>query len=90
MTPKAQREKVNPTIDSKIHTTTIRIPNELHHEVKIVLDEGAFGSLNELLVAAVQNLLKARRVKAVDQQFARMAEDELASKRLWRLRATLW
>ena len=76
MTPKAQREKSNPIIDSKIHMTTVRIPRELHNEVKAVLDEGAFGSFNELLVAAVQNFLKVLRDRAVDAQFARMAEDE--------------
>jgi len=76
MTPKAQRENANPITDNKIHTTTVRIPSELHTEVRAVLDEGAFGSFNELLVAAVQNLLKVRRERAVDQQFARMAEDE--------------
>jgi Arc/MetJ-type ribon-helix-helix transcriptional regulator len=76
MAPKAQREKANHIIDSKIHTTTVRISNELHNEVKAVLDGGAFGSFNELLVAAVQNLLRARRERAVDQQFAQMAEDE--------------
>jgi Arc/MetJ-type ribon-helix-helix transcriptional regulator len=76
MTSKAQRENANPITDSKIHTTTVRIPSELHNEVKTVLDGGAFGSFNELLVAAVQNLLKAHRERAVDQQFARMAEDE--------------
>jgi Arc/MetJ-type ribon-helix-helix transcriptional regulator len=59
-----------------MHTTTVRISNELHNEVKAVLDEGAFGSFNELLVTAVRNLLRARRERAVDQQFAQMGEDE--------------
>ena len=76
MTSKAQRENAKPITDSKIHTTTVRIPSELHNEVKAVVDGGAFGTFNELLVAAVQNLLKALREKVVDQQFACMAEDE--------------
>src|SRR6266478_2375231 len=76
MTSKAQRENAKHITDSKIHTTTVRIPSALHKEVKAVVDGGAFGTFNELLVAAVQNLLKALREKVVDQQFACMAEDE--------------
>jgi Arc/MetJ-type ribon-helix-helix transcriptional regulator len=76
MKAKAQRENRNQIIDIKVHTTTVRIPTELHKEVKAVLEGGAFGNFNELLVAAVQDLLRVRRESAVDQQFAQMAEDE--------------
>jgi hypothetical protein len=76
MTPKAQRDKSNPIAYSKIHTTTVRIPSELLNEVKNVLRGDAFDSFNDLLVAAVRHFLKVLRERAVDEQFARMAEDE--------------
>jgi len=76
MAPKTQRERAKLITGKRTYTTTVRMPVELHDELKIVLDQGAFGSFNELLVSAVQNLLKALRERAVDQQFARMAEDE--------------
>jgi Arc/MetJ-type ribon-helix-helix transcriptional regulator len=76
MTPKAMRVSVNRIQDNKIYTTTVRLPSDLHDEVKSVLKEDAFGSFNELLVAAVENLLRVLREKAVDLQFARMADDE--------------
>jgi len=76
MTPKAPRENDNSITDTKIHTTTVRIPSELHTEVKAVVDAGVYDNVNQLLVAAVQELLKVLRERAVDQQFARMANDE--------------
>jgi Arc/MetJ-type ribon-helix-helix transcriptional regulator len=76
MTPKAQRERTKSSVDSKIHTTTVRMPSELYEEVKALLDSGAFGSFNELLVASLKEYLKVIREKALDEQFARMAEDE--------------
>jgi len=52
------------------------MPNELHEEVKALLDSGAFSSFNELLVASLKDYLKVIREKALDEQFARMAKDE--------------
>lgn len=76
MTTKAQRENRKQGAENKVHTTTVRIPTDLHNEVKAVLKGSTFGNFNELLVAAVKNQLKVLRESAVDRQFAQMAEDE--------------
>ena len=56
--------------------TTITLPAELLAAVDQVIAEGAARSRNDLLAAALRDLLAARRRAAIDADFVGMGSDE--------------
>ena len=57
--------------------TTLRIPTELYREAKSLLSSGSvpFSTLNDLVLAALENYVQSIRRKQVDAAFALMAQD---------------
>ncbi|SRR6266498_5470046 len=64
---------------SSVHqyqTTTIRLPKDLYEQARTaVKDAGAASSINDFLVAAVEEKLQQLREQEIDAAFAEMAHD---------------
>jgi Arc/MetJ-type ribon-helix-helix transcriptional regulator len=61
---------------SQYQTTTIRLPKDLYEQARTaVKDAGAASSINDFLVAAVEEKLQQLREQEIDAAFAEMAHD---------------
>ena len=57
-------------------TTTIRLPKDLYEQARTAVKEaGAASSMNDFLVAAVEEKLQQLREEEIDAAFAEMAHD---------------
>ena len=66
------------TESSKVVQTTVRLPESLYREIKELLEQGRLegASLNDVMVEALRQRVRAATEKFIDDQFAGMASDE--------------
>lgn len=62
--------------DARVQTT-LRLPDQLYRELKVILDQHLveFASLNDLAVAALDQFIRRLREQQIDAEFAQMADD---------------
>jgi hypothetical protein len=66
-----------PATASKLQITTVRLPRRLYEEAREVIEKGCTnaGSLNELVVEALNHRLKQVRRAKIDAEFSDMRND---------------
>lgn len=58
----------------KVRTTTVRLPEPLYDQARVVVDESN-SSMNDCIIAALKAFVKAYQRRQIDKAFAAMATD---------------